>query len=1268
MTGAVEGATRLMALVRVDMVGSTASLAARGVSAAVGDRRLLTDIVERSMASADARVVATEGDAAVVACSSTVTAVTVAAAIVTEAGSAPFEVRVGVTIDELAVTDGRPAGIDEQLARRLAAVEAGAAPGQVTVDDRARRVLLGTPGLGVERAGDVHRLTAAPTADDGPATELRAVLFSRIAAADHEAATDPSDDDGWSAVLARALDTSAALVTDHGGEIVDGNGPGHVVVFPGARSALAAAHAIHASLAAANLHIEAGPAATADLSVALGEVTVEGGDTYGRPVVEAARLLDHAVGATAISASVAAAAELDTADPATESLGPLALKGFEEATTVHRLPAAGAPALVGLSPVLARPTRFAFAGRGDDLAALRASWATVAEGGIAGVLVSGEEGSGKTRLTRELAHEVAAGGGIVLFGSADEDLTIPYATIGEALAPAAVLDPAIAAALGSDDGGVAGSVRPEAGPLSRVFGAASVARSVDGPGVGDHEIDRYELFADVEACLGRLARRRPVLLVVDDLQWAGADTIELLDHLLAGEAPRRVMVVGTVRSEHLGGDGPVNRLLDSPRIARRLVHRRLGRLDTAEVTTMLSSRNEAALDESSLDFVAEVARATGGSPLFVEELVVHLAATGVLAERDGNWGLAVAAEEITIPSTILDLMSHRLARLGDDANELLAVAAVIGPTFAVGVLAEVAERPLEAVVDVVDAAVAVRLLHDDGPGGGFGFADEITREAALRMLPPARRALVHRTVAELLATHRPEPIDALAYHWEAALGRDATERTVHYQRLAATRDMGAAAWESAIDRLRLVVKYLDELGEDDDRVRAEVHYDLGFSLRMIGDEAHGPDLVEAGDRARRLGDGHLLTRAAIAMMRPGAWYPEAAVVDDQISEMYEDALFLLDADDPARPRVLAGLATNLAYHPDADRRWELLREAQRTAAELGDRHLMAVADAAELIACQEPDLFDRRWSLACDVRRAGRALRDRDIAFTGGFFMLLEHIGRGEFDQAEKMAGELRELAEAGRAYWPRFLVAHFDSLTAVARCSPGAQEVIEAERAEFEDQPVDWFGISVIQQAVVAMGRGELADMLLPFAEALEQHSHNEEWARKWNYPIAKAYIDTDRPEQAVAAIEKYPDLDFDRYWLSSLHHLGQLGLMLGRADYCERVLAEMSPYRGRFAIIGVGAALSGQVSTALGQAALGLGRLDEAEELFREAMDQAVELGFPFFATLARRHLAMTLLRRDEASAEAREHLDEAAAVAVRHGLALEAAAVETLKAGLV
>ena len=187
---------------------------------------------------------------------------------------------------------------------------------------------------------------------------------------------------------------------------------------------------------------------------------------------------------------------------------------------------------------------------------------------------------------------------------------------------------------------------------------------------------------------------------------------------------------------------------------------------------------------------------------------------------------------------------------------------------------------------------------------------------------------------------------------------------------------------------------------------------------------------------------------------------------------------------------------------------------------------------------------------------------------------------------------------------------------------------------------------------------------MLLPFAAAIDQFSEFGDWVRKWNFAIAKAHLDAGDLDAALEAIESEPDPDFDRYWVASIYQLGLLGLSLDRRDYCERVMRDLMPYRNRFAMIGVGATLSGQVSTALGQAALGLDDFESAEVFFREAADQATALSFPFFAATAKRFLATTLLRTDDTSEEAWRLLDAVTGAADTHGFVLEAAAVRSLR----
>ena len=102
------------------------------------------------------------------------------------------------------------------------------------------------------------------------------------------------------------------------------------------------------------------------------------------------------------------------------------------------------------------------------------------------------------------------------------------------------------------------------------------------------------------------------------------------------------------------------------------------------------------------------------------------------------------------------------------------------------------------------------------------------------------------------------------------------------------------------------------------------------------------------------------------------------------------------------------------------------------------------------------------------------------------------------------------------------------------------------------------------------------------------------------------------------------------DRYWLASVQTLGELGLELGREDYCRLTIERLTPYRGRVCIVGLCAAIGTLVDTALGQAWLGLGNAERAEGFFRDALDQAERIRAPHFAVVARRFLARTLATR--------------------------------------
>ncbi|MFK7918871.1 MAG: AAA family ATPase [Ilumatobacter sp.] len=1226
----------LGAFVHVDAVSSTELLATQGVSASVSARRLVDEIVQSEAERFDGVVLSSRGDGTLLRFASATDAVRAAASFqlvlrTRQKQSGPaLQLRVGVGVMDV---------VDEhEGAARAMWIEGHATPGSVTVDPLTHRAIathlpeLAGNVAGLVAGANLYELAVDDIVVDAPigASRVCAVMF-----------TEPAPD--VVATQIEALD-AGALVSAHGGRILDTNGLGHVVGFDACGDALAAANALHGAAIDASLRGVGGVDISYRIGIAVGEVTTAGTAHMGRAVIEAARLQAFTdPGATCITDDVCV---LAGAAGEFESQGLVALKGLPEPVGVHRSrPNATAHSLLPLPPRLAGDPRFVLVDRDEQSQQLDRAWTDVVGGQIRSVAISGTEGVGKTRLVREFVTGVHGAGATVLFGTCVEDATMPFAPLAQVLQRAFSLDDEIAAAVEGES------------VLAGLLGTVHAA--IEQPS------DRVDMVSAFIAVLGRLADRRPLVLVVDDIQWATPDVTELLTQLLLTAPEMRLLLLVTCRDTDVAKDHPAYRFLTAVRAQRRVEQCRLEPLSRDGVATMLATRVGGELDAEEIAFAHQLERISGGNPLYVEELINHLVANGSLEEIDGRWSLTVAVQDLAVPDSVLELMAQRIARLGDDVTAVLVVAAVMGSSFDLLVLANVLGRQLLDVVDAVEAAETARLVSEEEAGGTCSFTDELVRAALLNPVRPTRRALVHQQIAEAIEQVAPERVDELALHWQAAVGARAAENAIHYLGLAGARDMATAAWESSVERHRRILELLESSGlvTDDDGVqtRADAQLGLGLSMRAIGADGFRPHLLDAGRLAKRVGRGDLVARAAIAMMRPGAWYPEAAVVDDDISTMCEDALLMLGPEDPLRVRVLAALATNLAYEPDAAHRDALVAEAQTLAREIGDPLLLGTTLAAELMTARRPDQFARRAELAADVERIGRINGDHDLAITGGIFLVLEAIERGDLRRARRLRSELVGVVEIRRTYWPRFLVAHLDGSLLTAACDERSDGKVAEVYEEFVDHPVDALGVWTIQMAARAMQAGTLADVLIPIT-AMTQDDSDEEWAMKWNYAVAKAHLDSGNPDAALAAIDLNPNPDFDNYWLASVENLGCIGLIMQRRDLCEQAVEWLTPYRGRLGVVGIGACIGSQVNTGLGQAHLGLGNVDQAIELLSEAVAQAVEMETPYFECTSRRYLALAMLERGDTAA-AVELIDRVRELANRYGFGGELVELDKL-----
>jgi DNA-binding SARP family transcriptional activator len=357
-----------------------------------------------------------------------------------------------------------------------------------------------------------------------------------------------------------------------------------------------------------------------------------------------------------------------------------------------------------LTPEPAMPSVGALVGRVDELAILWQAVVPVFAGGTGLVVVEGEPGAGKTRLLEELVTESDQRGASVVWGGCLEGDGTPsmwpwVQVVGTVLdgLPGPARETWLAGELGQllvpDDDILTGAVLPDSGAQFRLF-------------------DRFV------AVIGEVSARQPLVLVIDDLQWADTASLHLFSHL-AVRLPRGTAIIGALRDRAPAPGTELARVLAAA--SRVPGHRRirLGPLHLADVAELV--RRETGQRPGS-DAARSIHARTAGNPFFVRELSRLLADGGLLSED--------AAARAGVPSTVSDVVRSRMADLDDGVKVLLQLAALIGRDVGLGLLARAADLDVQTCLDRLEPLDALGLL---GPTPGdpfaFRFAHDLVREA-----------------------------------------------------------------------------------------------------------------------------------------------------------------------------------------------------------------------------------------------------------------------------------------------------------------------------------------------------------------------------------------------------------------------------------------------------------------------------------------------------------------------------------------------------------
>jgi class 3 adenylate cyclase/tetratricopeptide (TPR) repeat protein len=991
----------------------------------------------------------------------------------------------------------------------------------------------------------------------------------------------------------------ADAIRGHAGTLIKGLGDGALAMFQSASDAVAAAVAIQQS-AYAHSRSAQGESLHIRIGVSAGDVTLEDNDCFGTPVVEASRLCAAAIGGQILVADLVRVLARGRGGHSFTSGGERELRGLPEPVPVAIVgwePPEHAHSTVPFPDGLATQAPLPFSGRSTQLTALVEAWKQASAGKRTTVLISGEAGIGKTRLSAELARHVHDGGGIVLFGRCDEDLGVAFQPFVEALEAFLRSNPDLAVL-----GRYAGEMSRLVPVLSRQIPA------LDPPLKSDPETERYRLFDAVAAWLAALSTRTPVLLVLDDLHWAEKPTLLLLRHLVRSPEPMRLLAVGTYRDTDLDRSHPLGEVLADLRRDRAVERLALGGLDVAGITDLMAN---AAGDRMDLR-IAELAQLlwseTQGNPFFVQEILLSLVESGRLVQRDGVWTTDLEVAELGIPEGVREVVGRRLSRLSEAANTVLSIASVVGQAMEVDVLVAVSALPEDVVIDALDEAGSAALLRERA-SGIYEFTHALVRSTLYDELSATRRTRRHRQIGEFLEAHGGEAA-SLAYHFRRSGSSD--RRALDYASAAAEQALEQRAFDQAAAFFSQALEIAEDLDEPRSR-RGALMIRLGAAQRMAAQPQYRETLLHAAALASELGDADLLAEVALTNTR-GQWSFAGAVDTERVRTLEAALTAVGHQDSSLRAKLLVQLGMEIFWHDPDLRRLEYADEALAMARRLGDEACSLAVLTSRQIACWTPDrvpeLVTELFELVPLVERIGGAV---DLAYALGWGCI-HALDMADVKGTAEMVASLAAIAEDSTNPTLRWLAAvyhcvHIQAVGTGHDVETTATEALARGEEANEPDAFLWYAPQLLTARIM---QGRVAEVM----EVVRQGAANP-GLPIWQPVFARMLLYVGEVDEATKVTGQLLAVDdpvpYDGMWLLAHMFLGEVVSLIGTPDEAAQQYGRLSPFAGRLGCIGT--AVHHSATLELATLAARAGKPHQAAEHFAAAHDQHMRMNSPFW-----------------------------------------------------
>ncbi len=620
----------------------------------------------------------------------------------------------------------------------------------------------------------------------------------------------------------------------------------------------------------------------------------------------------------------------------------------------------------------ARPV---FVGRDRERRELAVMWAAVRAGARQVAFLGGEPGVGKSRLVAEVATGLHQQGATVLVGTCVAEFGAPYQPFA---------DP-VEALLGPDGAPLAGVDHDR---LRRVVGRGPAPSGIE---------HRRDLLDAVAQAMALLARRAPLVLVLEDLHWAGDAALQVLTHLVERTPEFPVLVLATHRTTAPDRSPGLIQVISALHRVEGVRRLDLGGLDAEDIAHYL--RRVLGMSQPRARSTAALLRdQTGGNPFFLRELW-HDVGRGQGWPGTAGW---------VTPLSVVDALAGRLDRLREPDRQTLELAAVVGEDVDAATLLAASSWTRDATLAGLDAAAAFGLLEPPSvAGSAFRFPHALARQAVLELMPATRRARQHERVAAVIETTWPpsdERARRLARHYAAAEALGHAQAAVRYLTEAAEAAVRGLAHAEAARWFEQAAALCRDPGQRDD-----------LALAAAGSHLRGGDCAQARALTREVAS-RATPRTALAAAieyEAASWRPGRP--GHRAVELLTATLRGVPADptDPLYVQAVGALGRASAFTGDTGRAASLSGRAIGWARDLGDEPLLCAVLQASLWLGLRPAQAGAKLDRATELSVLADRTGDLDHLGPAAYFRAVIAYLQGDAGALDQAHADLQRMARA---------------------------------------------------------------------------------------------------------------------------------------------------------------------------------------------------------------------------------------------------------------